>query len=199
MRGFFSKMGRFAISKMAAFCYAVAVGVAGNLVVHYMQTHDAVPSIAATHHETPAPADKPAASRPRLPSSKPVCARRSRQNRWPCGTADDVNLPSATAMSPAAAEAGRGAWAARRATHQRTAQHRTVEPCCRIAAARPGDRGRGAARIARRYDRLGADLAIARDKIRARRGRRQTARSGQTGCARSRQRRPVLSRGREAV
>src|SRR5881227_2138354 len=44
VNGFFSKVARFAVSKMAAFCYAVAVGVAGNLIFHYVQTHEAVPS-----------------------------------------------------------------------------------------------------------------------------------------------------------
>ena len=51
MNGFFRKIARFAVSKMAAFSYAVAVGVAGNLVFHFVQTHDAVPSVAATHSE----------------------------------------------------------------------------------------------------------------------------------------------------
>src|SRR2546430_17662049 len=76
--GFFSKVARFAVSKMAAFCYAVAVGVAGNLVFHYVQTHEAVPSVAATRHETPSPADKPSAIAPaaaiiaKPPPSPPV-------------------------------------------------------------------------------------------------------------------------------
>ena len=59
VNGFFSKVARFAVSKMAAFCYAVAVGVAGNLVFHYVQTHEAVPSVAATHRETSPVPDKP--------------------------------------------------------------------------------------------------------------------------------------------
>ena len=202
--GFFSKIARFAVSKMAAFCYAVAVGVAGNLVVHYMQTHDAVPSIAATHHEAPAPADKPAAI-------APAAAVVAKPAPPPAVPAKPVALPEppTTVRSaernrdePAAAEAccvieqsraGRRAWAARRATHQRTAQHRTVEPCCRIAAARPGDRGRSAAGIARRHDRLGADLAATRDKIRTTRSCRQTAWSGQVRRSRSGQRRPLLA------
>jgi hypothetical protein len=75
--GFFSKVARLAVSKMAAFCYAVAVGVAGNLIFHYVQTHEAVPSVAATHREAPAPGDKPAAVAPAAaiianPSPPPV-------------------------------------------------------------------------------------------------------------------------------
>src|SRR6266550_4278114 len=68
VNGFFSKVARFAVSKMAAFCYAVAVGVAGNLVFHYVQTHEAVPSIAALPHEAPAPAEK---SPPVVPTATP--------------------------------------------------------------------------------------------------------------------------------
>jgi hypothetical protein len=34
----FKKIAHFAVSRAAAFCYAVAVGVAGNLVFHFVQT-----------------------------------------------------------------------------------------------------------------------------------------------------------------
>ena len=68
MNGFFRKVARFAVSKMAAFCYAVAVGVAGNLVFNYVQTHQAAPSIAALPHEAPAPAEK---SPPVVPTATP--------------------------------------------------------------------------------------------------------------------------------
>src|SRR5205814_2373758 len=65
---FFKKVARFAVSKMAAFCYAVAVGVAGNLVFNYVQTHQAAPSVAALPHEAPAPAEK---SPPVVPTATP--------------------------------------------------------------------------------------------------------------------------------
>src|SRR5258705_3091653 len=68
VNGFFRKVARFAVSKMAAFCYAVAVGVAGNLVFNYVQTHQAAPSIAALPHEAPAPAEK---SPPVVPTATP--------------------------------------------------------------------------------------------------------------------------------
>ena len=68
MNGFFRKLARLAVSKMAAFCYAVAVGVAGNLVFNYVQTHQTAPSVAALHHEAPAPADK---SPPVVPAPAP--------------------------------------------------------------------------------------------------------------------------------
>jgi len=132
-----------------------------------------------------------------------TAARRSGKTGSLAGTAGDSESAERNRDEPAAAEArciieqaraGRGGRAARR-----TAQQRTAQPCCRIATARAGDRGRGAAGIARRHDRLGADLAVARYKIRAARRCRQTARSGQTGRSRSGQRRPVLSCGGEAA
>jgi hypothetical protein len=44
VNGFFRKIARFAVSKMAAFCYAVAVGVAGNLAFHFVQPQVSIPS-----------------------------------------------------------------------------------------------------------------------------------------------------------
>ncbi|HKS90017.1 MAG TPA: hypothetical protein VJR70_11290, partial [Stellaceae bacterium] len=44
MNGIFAKIARLAASKAAAFCYAVAVGVAGNLIFHMVQTHGAAPA-----------------------------------------------------------------------------------------------------------------------------------------------------------
>jgi hypothetical protein len=43
---FIARIARFAVSKAAAFCYAVAVGVAGNLIFHFVQpaTAPAVPA-----------------------------------------------------------------------------------------------------------------------------------------------------------
>src|SRR5689334_12817564 len=63
VNGFFRTLARAAVSKAAAFSYAVAVGVAGNVVFHYVQTHDAVPniappSVAPPHQEAAAPVVK---------------------------------------------------------------------------------------------------------------------------------------------
>ena len=62
MNGFFARLARFAVSKAAAFCYAVAVGVAGNLVFHIVQSHRAAPVVATVPQPPPSPAvaDKPA-------------------------------------------------------------------------------------------------------------------------------------------
>jgi hypothetical protein len=54
-----AKLARFGASKAAAFCYAVLVGVAGNLVFNVLQ-HDPAPSAAAP----PAVAAAPSADRP---------------------------------------------------------------------------------------------------------------------------------------
>ncbi|HEV8032869.1 MAG TPA: hypothetical protein VGP42_17790 [Stellaceae bacterium] len=60
MNGFISnaltKIARFAVSKAAAFSYAVAVGVAGNLVFHFVQPQVPIPSILAP--EASQPSDK---------------------------------------------------------------------------------------------------------------------------------------------
>jgi hypothetical protein len=51
-----TKIARFAVSKAAAFSYAVAVGVAGNLVFHFVQPQVPIPSILAP--EASQPSDK---------------------------------------------------------------------------------------------------------------------------------------------
>src|SRR5439155_17628749 len=86
---------------MAAFCYAVAVGVAGNLVFHYVQTHEAVPSVAAAHREAPSLEDKPPAVAPATaviakPSALPPTVP-AKPVALPEPAA--VNLPSPAAMS----------------------------------------------------------------------------------------------------
>jgi hypothetical protein len=47
VNGFLGKLARLAVSKAAAFSYAVAVGVAGNLIFHFVQPQVPVPSILA--------------------------------------------------------------------------------------------------------------------------------------------------------
>ncbi len=41
-----AKIARFGVSKAAAFCYAVTVGVSGNMAFNYMQPRDPAPAIA---------------------------------------------------------------------------------------------------------------------------------------------------------
>ncbi len=48
MHEFVAKIARAAASKMAAFGYAVAVGVAGNLAFHFVQPHDPAPAALAS-------------------------------------------------------------------------------------------------------------------------------------------------------
>ncbi|HEY8873262.1 MAG TPA: hypothetical protein VIM52_09555, partial [Stellaceae bacterium] len=46
MHEIIAKIARFAVSKFAAFCYAVAVGVAGNVIFHFVQPRDPAPAVA---------------------------------------------------------------------------------------------------------------------------------------------------------
>ena len=65
MNGFLSKVARLAVSKAAAFSYAVAVGVAGNLIFHFVQPQVPVPAILApATTETALPTAKPHPSEP---------------------------------------------------------------------------------------------------------------------------------------
>jgi hypothetical protein len=61
-----AKLARFAVSKAAAFCYAVAVGVAGNLALNFVQQHHS-PAVVATAVK---PADGVAV--PQQPAGQPV-------------------------------------------------------------------------------------------------------------------------------
>src|SRR3954447_24585806 len=47
VNGFITKIARFTVSKAGAFSYAVAVGVAGNLIFHFVQPRDPGPTIIA--------------------------------------------------------------------------------------------------------------------------------------------------------
>src|SRR5947209_11668012 len=99
VNGFFRKVARLAVSKMAAFCYAVAVGVAGNLVFNYVQTHQAAPSIAALPHEAPAPAEKsPTVVPATTPSVMPAAAMIAK----PPAAAPDRAAKPATVSAPVA-------------------------------------------------------------------------------------------------
>jgi hypothetical protein len=49
VNGIISKIGRMAVSKAAAFGYAVAVGVAGNLAFNFVQQHHSAPVSVAPH------------------------------------------------------------------------------------------------------------------------------------------------------
>src|SRR5436305_332192 len=86
---------------MAAFCYAVAVGVAGNLVFNYVQTHQAAPNIAALHHEAPAFAEKsPPAVPTTTPSVTPAAAMIAQPPLAPPGRAAKPAPVSAPAAPP---------------------------------------------------------------------------------------------------
>jgi hypothetical protein len=67
-----AKIARFAVSKFAAFCYAVAVGVAGNVIFHFVQPRDPAPSVtpvvATAPHEAPPVAGAAATAPVSLPS-----------------------------------------------------------------------------------------------------------------------------------
>src|SRR5438034_6552948 len=56
-----AKVARFAVSKGAAFSYAVAVGVAGNLVFHFVQPQVPTPSVQSGAPEAPQSGEKPSA------------------------------------------------------------------------------------------------------------------------------------------
>jgi hypothetical protein len=65
--GFIAKVARLAASKAAAFGYAVAVGVAGNIAFHYVETAAPPPATAASVAVRPASAD--AAPTPMMPAT----------------------------------------------------------------------------------------------------------------------------------
>ena len=58
MNGFITKVARFTVSKAGAFSYAVAVGVAGNLIFHFVQPRDPGPTIIAVPPEPPRTGDR---------------------------------------------------------------------------------------------------------------------------------------------
>jgi hypothetical protein len=122
VNGFFRKIARFAVSKMAAFCYAVAVGVAGNLAFHFVQPQVSMPSFltgapepSRTGHEqagTPAataivaPNPAPAALAPATPAhSTPAAVRPAPPNPTPALQLPEppaANLPQPASLpSPA--------------------------------------------------------------------------------------------------
>jgi len=98
---FLAKLARFAVSKGAAFCYAVTVGVSGQLAYNYLQPKDPVPTIVtlpAGAAVAPAPV-KPPAPAPLSPvapqAEKPPPAR-------PVATAPILPPPPEIALPPAA-------------------------------------------------------------------------------------------------
>src|SRR5436853_559598 len=54
------KVARFTVSKAATFAYAVAVGVAGNLIFHFVQPRDPGPTVIAVPPPVVQPAGKDA-------------------------------------------------------------------------------------------------------------------------------------------
>lgn len=81
MHEFVAKLARLAVSKAAAFCYAVAVGVAGNLAFNFVQQH----------HAATATATAPVAAAPSAPSSDPAAPP-------PVATAPILPQPVAAAL-----------------------------------------------------------------------------------------------------
>jgi hypothetical protein len=60
VNGFITKVARFTVSKAATFAYAVAVGVAGNLIFHFVQPRDPGPTVIAVPPPVVQPAGKDA-------------------------------------------------------------------------------------------------------------------------------------------
>ena len=124
MHVFFAKIARFAFSKGAAFCYAVTVGVSGQLAYNYVQPRDpapaavasAVPPAAMAAKPAPAP---PAATAPLLrdltaaslpnpgamsaPALKPATLPASRPNADPAASPEGAPEPPAPAGAATAA------------------------------------------------------------------------------------------------
>jgi hypothetical protein len=94
-----SKMARLAASKAAAFCYAVAVGVAGNLAFNFVQHHQSAtpPPVPAASLATTAGDDSPMPvylSPPqRQPPGKTVATRRILPS-----ASSDIILPSSDSL-----------------------------------------------------------------------------------------------------
>jgi hypothetical protein len=69
---FFAKIARFGVSKGAAFCYAVTVGVSGQLAYNYLQPKEPVPTAVAV--PAPAMATAPAPTQNSAPAAPPPVA-----------------------------------------------------------------------------------------------------------------------------
>jgi hypothetical protein len=99
LHDFISKIARLAVSKAAAFCYAVAVGVAGNLAFNFVQ-----------HHQDAAPlAVSPASQAAAAGDDSPIPVYLSPPQRRPTGktvatsrilspTGSDIALPSSDSL-----------------------------------------------------------------------------------------------------
>lgn len=97
MHGIVAKLARLAASKAAAFTYAVAVGVAGNIAFNFVQQHHPAPPPSAA-----APSElRPAAVRPE--ATAPLPARRATRPAEPVPVALPPEKPPTPARHPAAA------------------------------------------------------------------------------------------------
>lgn len=99
MHEIIAKIARFAVSKAAAFCYAVAVGVAGNLIFHFVQPESASTPVALAPSHSGAPtSDQGSAGRvpiaPVVPQPAPAPAAQPPAVR--------ASLPTTTTTHPAA-------------------------------------------------------------------------------------------------
>ncbi|HEV8678919.1 MAG TPA: hypothetical protein VGQ90_06045 [Stellaceae bacterium] len=72
MHKILAKIARLGVSKAAAFCYAVAVGVAGNLAFNFVQQHNSPPAVTAPPAVQPAGGAAPAAPGPAAATAPPA-------------------------------------------------------------------------------------------------------------------------------
>lgn len=110
MHEFLAKIGRFAVSKAAAFCYAVTVGVSGQLAYNYLQPKDPAPAAVAAPAPAAAtlaaPIQSPAPASPR-PVSAPAAPLKPAPGS-PAATAPilpeppPASLPSPASLPPPA-------------------------------------------------------------------------------------------------
>jgi hypothetical protein len=98
VNGIMSKIARLAVSKAAAFGYAVAVGVAGNIAFNFVERHQP-PVIAAAPAAIPAPARTTAAAIASVPPAAPLSEPRQ-PPAPPAVAAIPASPPAATTALP---------------------------------------------------------------------------------------------------
>ena len=101
MHEIIAKIARFAVSKFAAFCYAVAVGVAGNVIFHFVQPRDPAPSVAPVVATAPHEAPPVAGAAATAPVSLPSVSTTPQADTAPAPTRAS---PPAAPVQPAASK-----------------------------------------------------------------------------------------------
>ena len=195
--GMFRQLARLGVTRAAAFFYAVAVGVAANIVIAHFSLQDpAHPVTAKPQQLSPKPGNNPIATAVIPPKAEPAeaagdgeqpdrssryCVRGADAGRRAGALADratacrdhlGISRPGVAAAEPAAAI---GAGTGKATRHDRG--DRTATAC----------RSRSHRRAGQAADPGRADLAVAAG------GRRQTGRPATGQAARPRQRRAVLA------